>query len=458
MNELDQALSLKAGAATLDISPSGAVPLYGYPHVARVSTGIHDPILCSALYLDNGARAVVLIALDILFLDPTTARSVRGAVARRLALPEERVFISCTHTHSAPVTNHLLAWHDDAAVPPPNPDYLDWISAQTVAAAAQAALQAEPAELAWCVADARGVGGNRLDPAGPIDPEAGVLAVRARGGGPMLAMTTIYGMHPTVLHEDSTLVSSDFPHFARQELRERFGSSLTVVYHNGACGNQSPRFCVRGATFAEAERLGRMLGCAVNTSVEKLTAKDFRADVPLGGELREVELPRRLLPASDEAGRQLDRYRAEYQALKAAQGKSAPVRTAECAVFGAEGTVTLARLEAAGEIGRRLAAARPIEVQALRIGDACVAGLPGEIFTEYALRLKRRAPGRVFVVTLVNGELQGYIVTPEAAAHGCYEAMTAVFSPASGEILVEAALELVGSLASPLSDRAGGLL
>lgn len=446
-------MRLKAGAATTDISPNYPAPLYGYPHVGRVSTGIHDPILCSALYLDNGSQALVLMALDVLFLDPTTARSLRGAVARRLALPEERVFISCTHTHSAPVTNHLLAWHDDAEVPSPDPDYLEWISERAVAAATQAVLNAEPAELAWGVADARGVGGNRLDPSGPIDPEAGILAVRAWGGGPMLAIATVYGMHPTVLHEDSTLVSSDFPHYTRQELRERFGSSLTVVYHNSACGNQSPRFFVRGSTFAEAERLGRILGCAVVASVEKLTDKDFRNDVPLRGLLRTVELPRRPLPATDEAAHQLERYRAEYRSLKAAQGKSALVRTAECAVFGAEGTVTLARLEAAGEIAKRLAAARPIEVQALRIGDACLVGLPGELFTEYALRLKQQAPSRVFVVTLVNGELQGYIVTPEAAAQGGYEAMTTVFSPAAGNILVEAALELVGSLATLAEGR-----
>jgi hypothetical protein len=28
----------------------------------------------------------------------------------------------------------------------------------------------------------------------------------------------IYGMHPTVLHEDSRLVSSDFFHFTRQHI------------------------------------------------------------------------------------------------------------------------------------------------------------------------------------------------------------------------------------------------
>jgi len=126
------------------------------------------------------------------------------------------------------------------------------------------------------------------------------------------------------------------------------------------------------------------------------------------------------------------------------------VRTAECAVFGAEGTLALAHLKAQGAIDQTLESYRPIEVQILQIGDAFLVGLPGECFTEYALEIKRRCPNWVFVVSLVNGDLQGYIVTEEAAAQGGYEATTALFSPGAGRILVEKALELLRSIAFPV--------
>jgi neutral ceramidase len=42
---------LQAGAAVADLTPAGSVFLYGYPYVARDSTGVHDPLLCAALYL-----------------------------------------------------------------------------------------------------------------------------------------------------------------------------------------------------------------------------------------------------------------------------------------------------------------------------------------------------------------------------------------------------------------------
>ena len=49
-------------------------------------------------------------------------------------------------------------------------------------------------------------------------------------------------------------------------------------------------------------------------------------------------------------------------------------------------------------------------------------------------------------MSLVNGELQGYVVTPEAAAAGGYEAMNAVFDPAAGEVLVDAGVSLAKRL------------
>jgi neutral ceramidase len=442
-------MNIRAGAAVADLGPDRPVPLFGYPHVQRISTGQHDPLLASTLFLDTGTTGLVLMALDLLFLDPPTARALRRTVAERLGLPEEHVLISCTHTHSGPVTSQILAWHEDPSAPRPDLAYLETVKARVLESALRAAERAEPAELAWTCAHVQGVGSNRLDPAGITDPEAGVLAVRRQKGGPLLALALIYGMHPTVLHEDSTLVSADFPGYTRQHLQECYGAGLTVVYHNGACGNQSPRYTARGHTFAEAERLGRLLGQAVAASVKGIDEKHFRSEVVLSGQLLNVDLPRRPLPSVKHAEQQLDQYQREYQRRQSEEGDSPGTRTAECAVFGAEGTLALARLDATGEIERLLATYRPFAVQAVRIGDVVLVGLPGEIFTEYALDLKHRAPVPAHVVAFVNGELQGYVVTPEAAAQGGYEALTALHSPAAGQVLTDAALQLLRRLADP---------
>ena len=104
------------------------------------------------------------------------------------------------------------------------------------------------------------MGGNRFTPDGETDPQAGILVVRERGGGPPIALGIVCGVPPMVLQEDSTQLSADFPHYTRQHLAERFGDELAVLHYTGACGDQSPARSVRAFTFDEAERLGRSLG------------------------------------------------------------------------------------------------------------------------------------------------------------------------------------------------------
>jgi hypothetical protein len=179
-----------------------------------------------------------------------------------------------------------------------------------------------------------------------------------------------------------------------------------------------------------------------------LPASDFRGECELRGAIRPVDLAPREFPSVAQAEQTLAGCRAEHQRLRAAQVASARVRTAECAVFGAEGTLTLARLHGQDAIARALSEYRPAEVQVVQIGPGCLAGLPGEQFAEYGLEIKRRAPGSVFVVSLVNGELQGYLVTPEAESQGCYESLTSLFGAEAGRTLVDAAVEAVGFLAT----------
>jgi hypothetical protein len=73
---------------------------------------------------------------------------------------------------------------------------------------------------------------------------------------------------------------------------------------------------------------------------------------------------------------------------------------------------------------------------------------PGEVFVEFALQLRQLYPD-AFVITLANGELQGYLVTAEAVEQNCYEAGNAIFaSPAAAEKLVDATLGLLSKVRS----------
>ncbi|MFZ1933223.1 MAG: hypothetical protein WCB27_23810 [Thermoguttaceae bacterium] len=62
-----------AGAATADVTPDRSQFLFGYPHVRRYSTGVHDRLLSSALFLGDGATSLLWVANDVIYIGRQTA-------------------------------------------------------------------------------------------------------------------------------------------------------------------------------------------------------------------------------------------------------------------------------------------------------------------------------------------------------------------------------------------------
>jgi neutral ceramidase len=429
---------LQAGAAAVDISPRDSQFLFGYPHVERFSTGIHDPLYSSALYLSDGTRRLIFVANDIIFVSRESAARVRRAIADATGVPDHCIMVSATHTHSGPKTTDYVSNDDDLAVPKTDPAYLRLFEDGIFEAAVSAYRRAGPAEIGLVAADGTGVGTNRRDPKGPADPEVPVLTVRS--GGQIIACMVVYSMHPTVLHEDSRLVTGDFPGLTRRYLqRELLGSDCPVLYHTGPAGNQSVRYVTRANNFAEAERLGSMLGERI---ARVIPATTYRSDIGLAARQAFLDLPRRAMPTVAEAETLLARARQRLADLGQSGAPPQVVRRAEVDWFGAEETVTLAQAAADGRLEAAYQSCLPAEVQAFTVGPWTFAGWPGEIFVEYALAVKARCP-QTYVISLANGELQGYIATEEAGAEGGYETTNAIFAPQSGRLLQEATLALL---------------
>ena len=429
-----------AGAATVAVTPLGSVFLFGYPHVPRMSTGVHDPLECAALYLRRGAAQALFLANDVIFVSKAHAAEIRRRIHERTGVPVEAIMVTATHTHSGPVMLDYVSNAADPVVPKTEPAYLAFFTDRVVAAAEAAVRDAVPADVGFAPARADGVGTNRHDPAGPADPDVPVLVARALATGMPIACMLVCAMHPTVLHEDSTLISADFPYFTRRYLRTRtLPAACPVLFHQGASGNQSPRHVTRANTFAEAQRLGEILGRNVADAIEGL---DYHRDVVVHARRTLLDVvPREFLPP-DLLVPQVTAARARLAQLRAEGAARPRVRTAECDVFGAEETAELAKAAADGRLAAAIGNCLPAEIQAFTIGPWTFVGWPGEFFVEFALELRRAAPG-TFVVTMANGELQGYIVTEEAAAQRVYEATNAVFAPSNGPRFVAATLALL---------------
>jgi hypothetical protein len=90
-----------------------------------------------------------------------------------------------------------------------------------------------------------------------------------------------------------------------------------------------------------------------------------------------------------------------------------------------------------------------VEVQVIALGNEVAwVSLPGEIFVELGLAIKKASPFRyTMIAELANGSI-GYIPDKPAYEQGNYEVVSARCAEGSGEMLVEAAVRMLRALTS----------
>ncbi|MCG8311388.1 MAG: neutral/alkaline non-lysosomal ceramidase N-terminal domain-containing protein [Cytophagales bacterium] len=437
-----ESIKLVAGAHSTNITPGKPVFLYGYPFAERLSTGIHDWLLSTALYISDGTEEVVFVANDIIFISKASVARIRKGIFEKTGVPIKNIMIGATHTHSGPVTVDCLVGAKDKVVPKVDKEYLRIMESKIIDAVCNARKDAAPSELGLAVADGTGMGTNRHNPSGPSDMEIPVLVVRKLYTEECIACILVCSMHPTVLHEDSKLISGDFPAFAREILQKKyFMNECPILYFSGAAGNKSPRHIAKDNTFEEAHRIGGIIAKAIGSEIKR-NKLSYSSDLTLSSHRKYIDLPKRCFPSIYEAKMHLRKSMEKLEALKKSSGDHRKLRTAEVDWFGAVESLHLSEMSESKALDAAYETCLPAEIQVIKIGDWSFVSWPGEIFVEYALEVKKKLEN-VFLITLANGELQGYIVTEEAFRKGFYEASNSIFNYTSGQVLVEETLDLL---------------
>jgi len=449
MNEAEAGRKLaqhrwRAGVAEIDISPPLGVQLVGYPTVIRPNTGVHDPLYADCLVLDDGFVRIALLTADLVYFEKELVGKVRSAVAAATDIPAEHLFMSCSHTHAGPRMGTRLFDDEIAMGGRVEHEYLRDLEPRLVDLVVRAASALQEVRVGFGRGTAgreMGIGGNRHDPAGPADPAVRVLGVQKPDGG-LLAALVKYSLHPTVLQMDNTFVSADYPFAIRHALVGQH-SDLTMLFAQGATGDQSSRYFRKDQSFAEAERFGRAIGEEANRVLSEM-----RCDAPalLGVRSTQVQPVWKELPPVGELEKRVEEYWRQLQELEARGAPYVERQTCYLDRLGTEFTLSFARLKAEGRKAP-WAYEVPLEVQALRIGDACLVGVAGEVFVAYTLDIERRSPfEHTFVISLANGMAPGYMVDRESAEKRLFEAGASMLAPETGERVVAAAEKMCREL------------
>lgn len=433
---------LQAGAQIIEVTPQKPMFLYGYPHVERISQGVHDSLYASALIIDNGEMQIGFCAVDLIFISREITERVRKRVETITGIPGQNFMISASHTHSGPVIFNDIFY--DPVVPKADPEYISHLVDRLVRVYEEAFQNKKECKIGIIAADGSNVGGNRRNKRDATDPVVPVIVVKEVETDRIFALSTIYCMHPTVLHEDSNLYSADFPGYTREYIKKELGDDVILLYHTGPSGNQSTRHFIRSNTFDEARRLGYMLGERVVDRIRQLESVQFKDWIPISAHHSSVMLPKKTFMSPENAEKNVIMLKNKLKQMRLDKAPASEIRTVEVDWFGAEENKQLSGMATSGELEQIYHSVLPAEINVIAIGDTHFVFLPGELFVEYSLIIKEKSPVQTFIASLSNGVLAGYLVTEEAEDEGGYEAFNSIFPAKAGHVMVNEVLALLG--------------
>lgn len=432
----------KAGTSIIDISPGKGIELAGYPHFPRYNTGIHDPLFASCIILDDGESKVALVCMDLLFFSKKYVKEVRETVSRKIDIKPNNILICCSHTHSGPWAAGRLDLEGLEKGFKPDYEYVENLKYKIVELIIKANNNMFEAQIGSgfdnCGKES-GIGGNRRKPDGISDPQVWVIGVKDLDNN-LKAAFVKYSLHPTVIHEDNTLVTADYPGYIRKFLLEK-KPAMIMLFAQGASGDQSTRYFRKDQSFNEAKRIGEEIGKVVNNILDRL---HYEQKLKLSVLSKEIFLDLRILPQIDEAIKNVETTKELLEELKNKNASYIEVQNAYLQHIGAECTLGYVKLKNKNIPIELEIDELPAEVQVIGIGDTVIVGLQGEIFVEFGLEIQKRSPfKKTIVIELANGALPGYVCTEDAFKEGGYEVCTTLLSEKSGVMLVDTAVELL---------------
>jgi hypothetical protein len=418
-------LSLRAGAAKVDITPSpGELP--------KNSRGILDRLYARAIVLDNGTSTAALITIDAGAVPDPLWQTVTGQIEKELKIPAANILLTATHTHSAGAQR--------------GPDYARKIL-DSVRLAQQRLM---PARVGYGTGVSYiNVNRQTIDPKtnrwwegpnreGSSDKTVAVLAFESQDGEP-IAVYYNYAVH-AVIAGQLDQVSGDIPGAASRYIEDSFDDKTVALWSSGAAGDQNPIYYQQTYDLRD-----------IRTRDYATRGIDISNAMPPGGEGLDRNNPtvarlmnqqrQMVLSMGQFLGEEVLHVIRSMGRMDAAVSLSGRFSTVSCP--GRERT----NQGRAGFEGTYKDAG-PVEIRLglLRIGDVMIGAVNAEVFNPIAQRLKRESPYKAtMMATLTNGSARsGYI--PDDASFGkhTFEVLSSRLQPGCAEsAIVNGILSLI---------------
>ena len=402
---------LKAGVARVDLTPplEMKATLGGYgARMSKPAVGVHDRVFAKALVLSDGPDRFALVTADVLGFPPGFKDAVLGAL-RDSGWKAERLLLMASHSHTS-IDMSALHTRNVLGIPQIGSFHkkvFDWTVARLAKVVTDAGKDLSPVRVGTASVALQGWNRNRRSGSTACDPELTVTRIDTSGGQP-LAVLVNWTAHPTFMAPEDMMFSGDYPGHLQRTVEALIGQGVTVMFYNGAQGDQSP--VARpdsGGNWEKAERYGRELGIRVWREWEKVRP----ASAPtMACSIQEIPLP----------------PHAWHRAFMKTGGRE----------YG------LSEALAAKMLG--LLFPEKTHSISLRVGDLVIVGIPGEMTAGLGLSLKskvRAATGAAHVtIGGLADEWVSYILSAEEYRAGGYEASVSFYGETLGQVILDGAL------------------
>jgi len=488
-NNASDSPPISIGWATRDITPQGKVRVMGQFHV-RVSTGVRNPLTCTALALESGRRGgphSVLVSVDAPYLIDAVVQRCRRRVAEELpGLDPHSVCAFTTHTHTAPCQAGF--WYPEELPDGVSPDeqYADML-ADTMTEVIKDAWDArQPGQISWGWAQAV-VGHNRRvhyeGGSGQMYGPTATPAFRHIEGGADHAVNLLFtydsqgqptGMIvnvpcPSQSRESESCLSADFWHETREEIRKRHGDGIFILPQCGFAGDQSPHpilhtrahlrmLHLKGMISSEtaaawstevADAECRLIAERIASAVDEAFAACSparAANLPFHHTWQVLNLPYRMVTAEEARFCREAACREKEKLAELPHDPADPSYTS-CHSRIIYNERVVKRYEE--QLGDPTYAT---EVHILRIGDAAMTFVPFEFYLDYGLRVQQRSPAvQTFTVQLLGQDTGNpglYLPTERAVKAGDYggNIRDNKVGPTGGQVLVDSLVKALQEL------------
>ncbi len=437
----------KTGFYELDITPplGGCMPGY---FTERHAEGIKRPLFVHALAVEADGKCVIIVSVDALGLGEKVYKTAVQRIYEKTGIPEEQILIHATHIHTGGPIRDV----EDPPYYKPDLSYYDVHTRKIADCAILAYQRLAPSTASFAKGEVHGVafvrnflmkdGSVRTNPGRqnpdivkPIsenDPELPAMFFFDEQGNPKGLLVNF------TLHHDCVggmLYSNDYSGALANELKEAFGKDFITVFMNGTCGNINhvdvnmpapPDRDISGEIGKKlAEEVKRLYSVAEEFEISSVAFKKERIMIPRHKISKEdIEEAKYLVETISLEGKSIDMSNPETDIYKRAKA---------------------ARLLRFAELPDEF----DTPVQAIRLGNAYLFAVPGEMFAQYGKYMKANSPSKVnFVAELANGGPGCYIPTPDAFAPSVYESQIPSSSlvPEAGEMIAKCAVKLANEI------------